>query len=500
MKVFIDSAHILETGIEHTSPHLRWLIRNVAIEHCGKDAIDIITYHKDIPNSHLGESIAIVKGIVINLSKHVEEAFERVCAEENINTSIRAHLIQELIDTTIHEAHHLKVATETNNFEDDYKNEDEARAIAKRKVWLSTKNLDAEIFTFGPVIDAFLEETIQCFKEDVKEKPELWKELQIYMWENKLAYYDPEKEKAYGIRTLFEALERGLNDSTASWLNEPIKFIGEVKIGEATVTPNQPTMLKTIADIPPSPQTITTQQLQQSQQFQQAQQFPQPQQPQTIPTYIGEDASESYTIDYLQEIGNQYTQTQPLQTTFQHQLYTPTLPEGYLTREEIQTASEMVIRTLFWHIVNKCEHTTEGGYNNPQAVLEPISIAHIPHASQIFTHMTTVDENGVTLNQTPCNGIIKGKVSKTSLMPMYELYLNFNGELHKRIFIPTNPNKTDNTGKLTGWAEKVRNGGHVMMFLSDKEGVRAEIILEPGKHLGQEVYKLRTPKIQKNEN
>ena len=113
-----------------------------------------------------------------------------------------------------------------------------------------------------------------------------------------------------------------------------------------------------------------------------------------------------------------------------------------------------------------------------------------------------MDENGIRLDQVPCDGIIKGKLSKQQLLPMYELYLNINGNLHKRTFIVQNPNKKDTAGNYTSWATKVRNGHIIMMLLEDKKptdppgknNMKAFITLNPGTTLGQEEYKLVMPK------
>ena len=170
--------------------------------------------------------------------------------------------------------------------------------------------------------------------------------------------------------------------------------------------------------------------------------------------------------------------------------------QGHLSAADIKATAEHVLRTLFWHVVNKCEFNTEGGWNNPYAILEPVNITNIPNATQLFTHMTTVDDNGIAISKTPCNGFIKGKLSKQQLLPMYELYLNINGEMHKRTFIVQNPNKKGADGNFTNWAIKARSGHVIMMLLEDKKptdppgknNMRAYITLNPGTHLGQEIF------------
>jgi hypothetical protein len=486
MKSFVDAAQILETGTDIVSPHLRWLLRNVIIDHCGKDAINIISYHKDIPTDHWGEAIPLVKGIVINLQKHFEEAFEIVTSEKHPNVSIRFHIISNIIDTALHESHHLWAAHKHKNYEDPNIEQEESKAIAKSKLWLTAKNFDVEVFTFGTVIDTLLIDIIQSFREDITPpdndptfQVSEWKALQVFMWDNKLAFYDPEKEIKIGMRSLFEGQ---VSPQEAPWTDPPTMYTGESKMREAVISPDQTTVPKTTPMTTPIQQPLTQQPLMQ----QPIQQGPD--------IYTGEE----------EPVNNYSNQSQAILTAVPvEQTATLTMPsiaapiQGHIPKEEIKTTAEKVLRTLFWHVVSKCEFNIEGGWNNPSAILEPVNISNIPHATQLFTHMTTVDENGITMTQVPCDGIIKGKLSAQQKLPMYELYLNMNGTLHKRTFIVQNNNKKDNQGNFTNWSTKARSGHIIMMFLEDKKqndppgknNMRAFITLNPGTHLGQEEYK-----------
>ena len=149
MKTFVEAAQIMETGTDLVSPHLRWLLRNAIVEHAGADAVNIIAYHKDIPTDNWGEAIPLVKGIVINLKKHFDESFDVVCSETHKYISLRFHLISNLIDTALHEAHHLKAAHTHKNYEDPDIEQEESKAIAKAKLWTTAKHFDVEIFTFA---------------------------------------------------------------------------------------------------------------------------------------------------------------------------------------------------------------------------------------------------------------------------------------------------------------------------------------------------------------
>jgi len=154
---------------------------------------------------------------------------------------------------------------------------------------------------------------------------------------------------------------------------------------------------------------------------------------------------------------------------------------------------ETVFRTLFWHIVSKGEFTNEGGYNNPGAVMEPVSITHIPGASQVFTHMDTLDNQGKYAKNQPTTLGIKGMLTKENL-PKYTLFLNIGGQLHRRSLVAQNPNAVDGMGQLKTWAREAQMGAKIMYVLGDhlNPGVRASIKLAAGHTLGEEEYKLWT--------
>jgi hypothetical protein len=154
---------------------------------------------------------------------------------------------------------------------------------------------------------------------------------------------------------------------------------------------------------------------------------------------------------------------------------------------------ETVFRTMFWHVVSKGEFTNEGGYNNPGVILDPINIAHIPGASQIFTHMDTLDSQGKYAKNQPTTMGITGMLTKENL-PKYTLFLNINGTLHRRSLVAQNPNAVDDMGNLKTWAREAQMGAKIMYVLGDhlNPGVRASIKLAAGHTLGQEEYKLWT--------
>lgn len=500
MNKFIDTLQILEINTQLVSPHLRWVLRNVAAEHSGLKNLNVIAYHENLPEDNWGEAAPIFGGIAINLQRNFDHIIDAVQEDENIFMSIRALLIRELLDTTIHEAFHLKATAEGKVFMNDTDEDVEASALGLKYSWIAAKNWDVDIFMFGGILDDLLEDFIESIKEDCKDKPVMWKELQIYMWDNKLSFYNPEKGQELNMRRTFEARAYDV----APWLEESRKFIGDIaivkppieeQIVEKPITAKEETVISAINTAAHNFATGTQSVREAVASVAVASMAPGIAAV-TAPTAYSSD-EELSTINY-----DDTTLLQPsaemMAVYTAATLPTPSAPPAApssLTREEIITTTETVLRSLFWHIFSKCEFNTEGGFNNPNAVLEPVDVTRIPNAAALFTNVNTLNEHGIFTPNYPCNGHIKGLVSKQGL-PMYILYLNAAGGLHKRTFIVQNPNKMtggDNPS-LTKWAMEARQGTKIMMLLEDTKGLKAHIKLEPELPLGQEKYELCVPK------
>ncbi len=461
-KEFIPISQILECGTDLINPHVRWLIRHAVTEHCPIEAINIICYNKDIPNTQnkklWGQTYAPGKCIVINLEEHFYSCINRIQDTKHMHNSLKLLILHELLDTSLHESHHLKTSHESNNFNDSDLEQQEAEEIGKLKSWMAAKHWDVEIQEFGPTLDNLIKDFFIDLVESEKEKPEMWKMLQIYMWTKNIAYYNPDEEKECNMRQAFESYVDGDNP----WIDPPKLFSGEItKTAETTV-------------------------------------------PMWIPTAEPSEVINELHGDIYDEYGGQpdlLEQSEPQQTPQQFQPFQPititpapilpteTSPIQQTNKETIQKAAEEVIRALFFHVMSKCGFNSQGGYNNPTAVLEPVNIQHIENATELFSHMDTMDTNGVYSPNQPCNGFIKGLISKQKL-PMYRIYMNIGGQLLKRTLIPQNPNKLDGNDALTKWAKEARQGYRIMMYLEDEVGVRADIKLAPGTSVGQEEFKI----------
>ena len=462
---------ILETGIELVSPHLRWLVKNAILEHCPSTAINMIAYNEDIPVNVFGFADGPTRSIAINLKHHFDKMSDDVEKQKDIHSSLNMLILHEILDTVIHEAHHLRVCEEKKSFKAADLNEEGAIAAATEKSWKVAKFWDCNVKVFGPFLDAKIKDFMTAVEEDTKEKPNMWQDLQVYMYKNNLGYYNPDKETELSIAQTFEALSK----DPLIWTKDAIQFMD--------------TVIQT--DVKTQPEVVNEVVAKQE----------------SIPTQSAMDAARALLQQNL--VNTQVsTPWQEDEAPYEHDdaeghpwLDTPAAAPVAQTPVPMQAHTvekiiETVLRTLFWNVTSKCEFTTEGGYNNPYAVLEPVSIAHIPGALQLFTHMDCYNETGKYMHSVPTTEGIRGIVTKAN-MPKYELYMYLNGVHHKRTFMAYDNNAIDSrTQDYKPWAKVVRSGTKLMYILNkttDEAGlevtkVTAKITLEKGLPLGQEKF------------
>ena len=499
MNQYNEVVGVLETGAELVSPHLRWVLRNAILEHCGPKAINMIAYNESVPENHFGIAHAPSRSLVLNLEKHFFYAINKVQEEENMYVSLRTLIIHELLDTAKHEAHHLLVADEEDNSEDSDLDEEGAK-VAGKLSWLVARDWDVNILRLGTCLDTLIDEFIADVKEATTETPVMWKDLQVYMHERGLGYYNPDKDMELSIMHTFEALAKDENP----WINEAAKFL------DTTICETERTQVPTVPAVDGIDIPVNNYEAQM------------PIHPQeVIPTAVAPSALEA-AMAMLSQMQAGQTAVNPAlpamgdnypvydggeDTNWDEPELDPIAPIAPIMQPMVQTAPmvqgagghgmakviETVFRTLFWHVVSKGEFTNEGGYNNPGVVMQPVSIAHIPEALNIFTNMDTLDVNGKYAKNQPTQMGIKGMLTKENL-PKYTLFLNIAGTVHRRSLVAQNPNAVDTNGALKTWAKEARQGTKIMYVLGDEKnpGVRASIKLTAGNPLGQEEYKLWT--------
>ena len=434
MNNYYKVPEVLVTGCEMVSPHLEWLLRNAAIATCGSDNINILAFveeHEEL----FGKADYDFKGIVVYLINNVANCIDKIAGGDNQNISFKALLIHELLDTVIHESVHLKLGTDV---EMDF-SEQEAVRIAKEMNWKIAKELDVNIEYLGKFIEDNTRLFIDGLREDTKETAVMWKDLQIFMYDNNLGYYDPDKEVRLSIYQTFEAMSKDEN----VWTSKPATFIVPVEAPE-------PELIQTVTT--PEPVIAKAEEV------------------------VVENKTQSFAGYEDYETGGVVTPVVatpvvPTQTT---------VPE-VLTTQEIVEVCEKVWRKLFLHVQTKCGFTKEGTYNNSLAVLEGVNITDIPNFKKVFTNMDHVDTLGQYKARQPIEDVIKGCIQQNG-MPQYKLYINFGGTLHYRTLMCASPDSPT-------WGKEAKQGVRRMYVKSDEpKGMKAIITLRPDQKFGQEDY------------
>jgi hypothetical protein len=465
MKQFIAVTETLVTGLEVVTPHLAWLLRCAIMEHAGNDNVNVISFHNKIPKKVFGMAYPAVRGIAINLEEHVYAALDKCMKDKNRNVSLRALLLHELLDTAVHEADHLKSAAETGDWDNTELNEERAKAEAKKKSWRAAKEWEVDLTSFGPYLEAELETFMTALKEDAKTKTDMWRDLQIYMWDKNLGYYDPSTDLELGIPQTFEALAK----DEEPWMKAPAKFISQLG-PEVSARPVPPAPVQTpVVAPPPVPEEVIA--------------------PVVEEAYQDADSFMDYS-DNPFDI-KEYMPPAPVEAVSNPPELPAQVDGEFMTASKILEVAEKVFRTLFWHVQTKCEFTTDGGYNNSAAVLEPVRIDHIEGALKLFTHMCTYDQVGkVYENNQPTTHGIRGILTKEGL-PSYKLFMRMNGTLHYRTLLPVNNNRVKD-GAYTKWAQEARNGVRRMFICEEDKGkgIKAHITLPAGLPLGQEKFEI----------
>lgn len=461
---------ILESGVELISAHVRWVLRNAAVEQCGTEAIDHIRYNTNVPTGSLedkpiwGEYNAATRSIAMNLEQHFLSTRSEVQDKRNFCYAFTTILKRELADTIIHESVHAEESYKHNNFEcSELGEEQKCMDIAWLKSWEVAKHWDFETREFGPYLDGLIEQFIEELREDVKEDdaPE-WKSHQLYMWDHDLAFYNPKTGEKLRTKGAFEKMSE-----TRPWNKEPRPFTisieKEENAEEVVVVPDPPKAAGFQPDY----------------------------------DYQGQDNEGQITEDKETEtpsVTTGFKEPEEVEVPAPPTVPAPPAPVENAAKTlnvlQVQECLETIMRTLFHHVATKCAPNGDGTYNNAAAVLEPVNIQHIPHAMDLITHMDSHDALGNYKTMLPFDGFLKGIVSLTTGLPMYRFHLEIGGKMTTRSYMTQNPNSLDAEGNPKVWAQSARDGNLIMMLMKAGVGPTAHVMLEKGKIVGQEIFEI----------
>ena len=184
-----------------------------------------------------------------------------------------------------------------------------------------------------------------------------------------------------------------------------------------------------------------------------------------------DESPEEYDYDYDAQGAQAISPVQPVTQAVQPVPVTPVVPfDNTPAQQDVQTdqvtydmatvnrVAKDVYTKMFHFIFKNCGPLRDAdvGFSNPEAVLTtPLPLT--PEEASIFVSMDHLDINGRWCPGVSTKGGLLGKVMKNTKLPSYEVTLLVNGAIHKRLFIPQNPNKRKN-GILTQRSLEARSG------------------------------------------
>lgn len=524
--------NILTSGKSLVSDHVEYLFHMISHANA-KGLVNQIAFNQDIPAGQFGSFHGPSRSVCINITAHIAHVFAKI-ENENPNMSIRALLIIELVNTALHEARHAIYKDEEKNFSDEENDAEEllCQNYADENMWDVARIADLEVQSFGK----FLDDEITKFYKELKTAKDtdtfhLWQLSQLNMMEKGILYLDEDKEIV--CKTMFElcsyfskqpvwdnvsvipfhANQTEAPEEIPTEINIPLDYESAHPVAQSDV----PFDINIYLHHAESESLLIETDRQKADEMLNAEGCLQE---------ISKEQYNKLNAEY-KTATNTYNKQEPVAvmesgpTVAQHDGYDPLddcgetelvypedLPEMMATPEnntvtttttavaqptqpaptgDIRVIAEMVFRRLFTHIYSKCGYDGRGKFTNPGAVLEAVPIDDIAGATQLFQKMDTRDNMGTFVNQAPIQAYVTGLVSKEGL-PYYRLYINQNGQLQRRTFIPQNPDKMNTQQQLTSWALKVRDGWRITMLLADGVGIKLDLKTEPNQALGQETF------------
>jgi hypothetical protein len=366
-------------------------------------------------------------GICINLEKTLEKSMER--SMDHPSTSLMASWWIENLLNFGHEIHH---AVRWNTNRDELASSEEKRAEEETR---------AEKYTDTLLIDLVKEYDIEppliametWFNTQImellgnKEETDKWASDQKDMLNNGYIWKHIPKDKAkkeiilYTFKDLI-CLISGGNVEEEEWNKTIIKLPDGVKTLDEQLNGK-----KVVINSPPTPepplQTVYTNE--DYDMYQDPAPAPIPIAPVNIPAA-------------------------PITTNMAHTGIQHDMPT-------INRIAKQVYMKMYDFIFKNCGQLKDSdiGFSNPEAVCT-IPLPLTAEESSMFVSMNHLDINGRWCTDVPTTNGLFGKVMKNTKLPSYEVNLNVNGVIHKRLFIPQNPAKRNTAGQLTQRALEAR--------------------------------------------
>jgi hypothetical protein len=378
--------------------------------------------------------------ICINMEKTLEKSMER--SMDHPSTSLMASWWIENLLNFGHEIHHaVRWDTNRNELSNSEEKREEEEVLAEKYTDTLLIDLVKEYDIEPPAIinePWFNKQVMELLNgKENDEWAENQKEMLTngYIWK----YVPKDSAKETVILHTFKdliCLISGGNIEEEDWnktvinLPDGVKTLDEQLNGKRTVIDSSPT--------------------------------PEPVQPNAVYTSENEDYDMYQDSAPITPVNAPVTPAQPLTTNM---AYTGMQQD----MSTVNRIAKQVYMKMYDFIFKSCGQLKESdmGFSNPEAVCStPISLT--PEESSIFVSMNHLDINGRWCTDVgTINGLL-GKVMKNTKLPSYEVNLNVNGVIHKRLFIPQNPAKRKGT-QLTQRAIEARAGNAIAYVMNPED-------------------------------
>jgi len=432
-----------------------------------KHTVFSILFRDSLPDKHLGYYFRECLSISINVSDITDKALSEAQDEKN-RFSFPMLIWLSLLTTFVHEMCHNRQDMLGKDCLSD-EAEKEAKKEGIRGAFLLAKELCIEHPPVGPngYWGAKLEADIAEFHKSLNESSDKpWEITQVACRAKGFPYYDY-RDGSF-CSTIRDLAKISINDGDARW-DIPLESIGAQivespaesapQVVSTVVAPqlNLQPQQQVVHPAPESaPQVVTG--------FETHMKAPAPVVPiQTEGDYDPELEWEEEHVVSVEDSG-------PAVSALSVEHVEESAPDATL-----QACVEAVCFACHQHIFDKCGYSI-GGFSQSAAVAQPISIAHIPGASELFVRMDCLDDFGKFQKSTLItNGIIKGYPTKGSATvasrPKYVLTMNVGGTLITRSIMPVDPTGKDAAGNLKKWSQEAHQGVKRTMILDESNKI-----------------------------
>lgn len=449
------------------------------------------------PLGKMGMATPLTGSCVVNL-KHI---FNRTCdlvESEGTFLNLQAALWLAVMDTTLHEIHHVAYAFTDPHEYDMYlslegeEKEKAHKALEKmceeesaQMIVDAAKHIDIELPSVGE-FGFFGVEMMKLFTDKELMKDAKWLRRGSRQIEQGIVYEDREEEvylksmREYVRTTIAPHVDK---EESEDW-EQPVSLINvrtEQEDGTVAVDKAQPVAEAQVPESAAAVQTTT---------------------PAALPAgdqkmiFVGagmeadpvDDAPDAAIVSQYTDAG--YDAYVPPEHIQQEMAKTAAAAAGpapqeapkqfdnpvHISPEQVAEILQSVYMRLYSHLFGKCgwsQNPTNGHFHfaNPTAVLISVPISDLieqkyPEAAGLLAEYETVSAQGQDGHLEPCQGYVRGFVYRNKNLPAYKLHFNIGGVRVVRTLVPQNPEKLNAQNAYSRPAQEAQIG-HARAWIMD---------------------------------